>query len=110
MNNKKLNAVDAIRHAINVIQQQSQSIKADETLAVLSMLNKESQHIIEISKKLTALKTKVKTKVVHVPAAKKVPKPEPVKPPTVKPHTKPVSKHVIKPIKPSQPLKNKQPV
>ena len=108
MNNKKLNAVDAIRHAINVIQQQSQSIKADETLAVLSMLNKESQRIIEISKKL--MTTKVRTKVVHVPAAKKVSKPKPVKPPTVKPHTKPVSKHVIKPIKPNQPLKNKQPV
>ena len=48
MNNKKLNAVDAIRHAINVIQQQSQSIKADETLAVLSMLNKESQRISSV--------------------------------------------------------------
>ena len=110
MNNKKTSAIDGIRHAINVIQKQSQSIKADETLAVLSMLNKESQRIIEISKKLTTLKTKVKTKVVHVPATKKVSKPEPVKPTTVKPHTKPVSKHVTKPIKPIQPLKNKLPV
>ena len=108
--NKTTSAIDEIRHAINVIQSQTQSIKADEILAVLSMLNKESQRIIEIAKKLTPAKAKVKTKIVKVPAAKKIPEPKPVKPPAVKPHAKSVAKHAIKPTKPVQPLKNKQPV
>ena len=104
------NAVDEIRLAINIIQKQSAVIKGKESLEVLLMLNKTSQHIIDMVKKMSASKPKVKTKIVKVPIAKKVTKPEPIKPPTVEPHHKPVSKHAIKPIKPIQPLKKKQPV
>ena len=100
MNNS---ALKDIQHSLNIIRAEIEKVDAETKMAALELILSTSQSVVAMARKLT--KPKIRTKTVAIPKTKiikqRVAQPTKEKEPQNKPS-------VIKPIKPTQPLKNKQ--
>jgi hypothetical protein len=100
MNNS---ALKDIQQALNIIRAEIENVDTETKMAALELIMSTSQSVVAMARKLT--KPKIRTKTVAIPKTKiikqRVAQPTKEKEPQNKPS-------VIKPIKPTQPLKNKQ--
>ena len=100
MNNS---ALKDIQQALNIIRTEIVKVDDETKMAALELIMSTSQSVVAMARKLT--KPKVRTKTVVIPKTKivkqRVAQPTKEKEPQNK-------SSVIKPIKPTQPLKNKQ--
>ena len=100
MNNS---ALKDIQQTLNIIRAEIEKVDAETKMAALELIMSTSQSVVAMARKLT--KPKIRTKTVAIPKTKiikqRVAQPTKEKEPQNKPS-------VIKPIKPTQPLKNKQ--
>ena len=100
MNNS---ALKDIQQSLNIIRAEIEKVDAETKMAALELIMSTSQSVVAMARKLT--KPKVRTKTVAIPKTKivrqQVVQPKQEKEPQNKPS-------IIKPIKPTQPLQNKQ--
>ena len=100
MNNS---ALKDIQQALNIIRTEIEQVDTETKMVALELIMSTSQRVVAMARKLT--KPKVRTKTAAIPKTKivkqQVAQPKQEKEPQNKPS-------VIKPIKPTQPLKNKQ--
>ena len=102
MNNSTLND---IQQSLNIIRAEIEQVDAETKMAALELIMSTSQSVVAMARKLTKQKVRTKTKTIPIPKTKivrqQVDQPTKEKEPQNKPS-------IIKPIKPTQPLKNKQ--
>ena len=102
MNNS---ALKDIQQTLNIIRTEIEQVDAETKIAALELIMSTSQSVVAMARKLTKPKLRTKIKKVVIPKTKivkqRVAQPTQEKEPQNKPS-------VIKPIKPTQPLKNKQ--